>query len=135
MAYAPTKAPNGPPCAEPGVLWAFVNNSASATDSAMVIPWDCRLVYGYGIVTTAVASGAMAVKLEQFAAGGTTLGTITFSSGDAVGQVRELTLASGKSAAEARANLGTGVSLNLEVDGGGAASKGGANIYLYFEAP
>lgn len=135
MAYTPTKVSNGPPCSEPGVIWAFVNNSTSATDSALAIPWDCRLVYAYGIVTTAVASGAMAVKLEQFAAGGTTLGTITFSSGDGVGQVREITLASGKSAAEARNNLGTGTAINLEVDGGGAASKGGANIYLYFEAP
>jgi len=134
MAYAPTKHGTGwTGCADPGVVWIHLNNSSAATDGCVAVPWDSKLVYAYGLVSTAVASGAMAVKLEQFKAGGTHLGTITFSSGDSVGQAREVVLAPGQAADEARI-FGRGELINIEVDGAGAASKGGANVWLYFEA-
>jgi len=135
MAYTRTKDPvcgTGGLC-DPGVIWAYVNDSSAATDSEIKVPWNSKFVYGYGVVTTVIASGAMAVKVEKGTAGGTELGTITFSSGDSLGQVRELVVAGGTAAANARDNIPGGTNLNLEVDGGGDATKGQANIYLYFE--
>jgi hypothetical protein len=57
----------------PGVISQVLNNSASATDVLVDIPWKtCRLAAAYTVVTTAIDAdtGGMQVTLELNAAGG-----------------------------------------------------------------
>jgi hypothetical protein len=82
---------------------------------------------------TAIASGGVTVKFEKYKASGTDLGTITFSSGDAVGQVREVVLTTTDGADDGRV-FAAGDHINIEVDGGGGASSGAVNVWMYFEA-
>jgi hypothetical protein len=134
MAYTREKVAACPAPCDPGVLSILVNNvnGASPTDSIIKIPWNnCKLVYGYSIVTTTITAskGDLAIDLERTLAGGTGIATVTSSKGDAVGTVHELTITASP---ESNLIFDDGGLINIEVTG--ASSAGGqAMLYLFFE--
>lgn len=118
------------PGVDPGVISIHIENSASATDRAIKVPWNgCRLVYAYTVNHTAIdGDGDMVMTLELDEAGGTTLGTITPVASGAVGTVTEVVW----SAKESARSLTSANSINVEVDGS-TTGTGAVQLFLYFE--
>ena len=128
MAYSRRMDVTRPGPGDPGVLWVYMQNSAAETNCTVKVPWDdVELVYAYTYVATAIdATGDCEIDLELNAAGGTELGTITIAASGAVGTIDEATMSA------ARAPLGNGNSINVEMDGS-ASAAGAVMVYLYFE--
>ena len=137
MAYTRATTQSCPAPCDPGVLTVLVNTvaAASANDRIIKIPWNnCKLVYGYTVVTTKVNSKAtLNVDLERTAAGGTLLGTATQAKSAAVGTVVEFTMATvTTSVTEDHFKFDDSGLLNLEVTGASSAA-GQVLVYLFFE--
>jgi len=140
MAYTREKIQACPTPCDPGVLTFLANAvpSGSTSDSIIKVPWNnCKLVYGYTMVTTAVSSKAVfKVDLELTAASGTQLATCTQSKSAAVGTVVDFTMGTvgASSVTESSFLFDDGGLINIEVNGGSSASIAGqALVYMFFE--
>jgi len=123
---------------EPAVLGPVrVTNAVTGAAAKLLIPvpWkDCKFVYAVACPITAVDTvGAMEMKIELNASGGTSLGTITVAAGTAAGAAGvEASLGT----ASARASLSYDNLLrdyiNIEAVGS-TTGAGVVDLYLYFE--
>jgi hypothetical protein len=121
----------------PGVISQVLNNSASATDVLVDIPWKtCRLAAAYTVVTTAIDAdtGGMQVTLELNAAGGGDMMAIDIAASSAVGDQDYATFSTG---GRARCNNldrddTARDKINIEIDGS-TTGTGQAMLHMFFE--
>lgn len=135
MTYTASRYNTMPIPSEPAVLSVHVNNSASATDIPVYVPWkNCRLVHAVAYVATAIdTSGAMEIDLELNAASGTEMMSISVAASSAVGTAAEATVSSADACKHLDRDDANRDAVNIEVDGGTGAS-GAVNLQLYFES-